>query len=185
MGFSSGCRSCLILGDAGWALRALTLASPALPDPPEHLCWLGPLPSLSLLHRAAGLTGSVLGGKNMLLELWRPQTSLWGLETGSLTCRSCLAWGPCDEGWGRSPSLCCREPSLSSGVICLGQVSAHQWVAPFSSGSARRAVSLFAFSELSLQVFLHALCMGLHGLARPGRGFPSQPCASVARIIVC
>lgn len=69
MGFSRGCRTCLILGDAGWALRARTLASPALPDPPEHLCWLGPLPSLSLLHHAAGLMGSVLGGKNTLLVL--------------------------------------------------------------------------------------------------------------------
>lgn len=50
-----------------------------------------------------------------------------------------MAWGPC---------AALREPSPSSALTDLGQVSAHRRVAPFSSGPARCAVSLAAFSEL-------------------------------------
>lgn len=52
--------------------------------------------------------GSVLGGGNMMLVPWRPQTSLWGLEPGSSTWCHCLGVFVMRAG---------GEPSSSSGLV--------------------------------------------------------------------
>lgn len=76
MGSRRGCRTCLTLGDTGWARTLWILVSPALPDLPEHLCWLGPAPSLSPPHRAVGLTGGVLGENQTAGALETPNKPL-------------------------------------------------------------------------------------------------------------
>lgn len=184
MDSNRGSRTWLTLGDAGWVRKVATLVSPALPDLPEHLCWLGP----SLREPTTpccGADGGMSWGETKLLVLWRPQTNLWGLEPGGLTCRSWLGWGPCDEGRGGLPPCTAGSHPHPLVVFVWGPISAHRWVAPLSSGPACRAVSLPAFAVLFWWVFLHAVYAALHGLGRPGPGFSSHPCANVARRIVC
>lgn len=123
------------------------------------------------------------GEKGAAAALETPEKPV-GLEPGTLTCGGCLARGPCDGAGGFSlPAQRGAIPVLWSRLF--GAESAHWWVAPFYSGPAPCATSPPAFNEPSLRLFLCALCMGLCGLGRPGPGFPSQPCASVARRTVC